>query len=62
MLKGEGKALVCESCGRAKPLAKIAGKYYCYECGRRIVEEHIREQLKELERKGIIRFDVKPKG
>ncbi|MEM0458274.1 MAG: hypothetical protein QXP94_06500 [Thermofilaceae archaeon] len=61
-MKGEDRPLVCEGCGRAKPLAKIAGKYYCYECGRRIVQEHIQEQLKELERKGIIRFDVKPKG
>lgn len=56
------KDLSCENCGRAKPLAKIAGKYYCYECGRKIVESHIYDQLKELERKGILRFDLKSKG
>lgn len=47
-------SVVCEGCGQAKPLAKITGKYYCYDCGRKIVEEHILSQLKELEKKGII--------
>ena len=46
--------VVCEGCGRAKPLAKIAGKYYCYDCGRKVVEEHILSQLKELEKRGVI--------
>jgi len=49
-------ALLCEECKRNKPMAKIAGKYYCYECGRKVIMEHLISQLRDLERRGIISF------
>lgn len=45
----------CSVCGAKKPLARIGGKYYCYECGSKLVREHIQSLLKELERKGLVR-------
>jgi DNA-directed RNA polymerase subunit RPC12/RpoP len=45
--------LRCSVCGAKKPLAKISGKYYCYECGSRLVRGHISMLLKELEKKGL---------
>jgi tRNA(Ile2) C34 agmatinyltransferase TiaS len=50
---GEGPR--CSVCGARKPLAKIGGKYYCYECGSKLVREHILLLLKELEKKGLVR-------
>ncbi len=55
MTEGPRK-VVCEICGQAKPLAKLAGRYYCYECARKVLEEHILTQLKELERRGIVQL------
>ncbi|MCS7105209.1 MAG: hypothetical protein NZ954_06570 [Thermofilaceae archaeon] len=46
--------IVCSVCGKATPIAKIAGKYYCFTCGNKIVKEHIVGLLKDLERKGFI--------
>lgn len=45
--------LRCSVCGAKKTLAKISGKYYCYECGSRLVRGHISMLLKELEKKGL---------
>lgn len=43
--------LRCSVCGAKKPLAKISGKYYCYECGSKLVKDHIFVLLKELEKR-----------
>ncbi len=45
----------CSVCGVNKPLAKIGGRYYCYDCGSKLVKEHILSLLKELERRGVVR-------
>lgn len=54
--------IVCDECKHAKPLAKINGRYYCYECGRKRVEEHIVLQLRDLERRGLIRLNLVQKN
>jgi len=46
----------CAACGRQRVAAKILGKYYCYECGSRLVREHIARLLKELEKKGLVKI------
>lgn len=55
--RGDGKQerTLCSVCGKAAPLAKISGKYYCFTCGNKIVKEHIDGLLKDLERKGFIK-------
>ncbi len=44
----------CSACGSRKVAAKIKGKYYCYECGARIMKEHVDRLIKELKEKGLI--------
>lgn len=44
----------CSVCGSRKVAAKIKGKYYCYECGARIMMEHVDRLIKELREKGLI--------
>lgn len=44
----------CSECGRRGALAKIRGKYYCYECGSRVVREHIQTLLQELRNKKLV--------
>jgi len=46
----------CARCGRRNVIAKIMGKYYCYECGSRIVKEHILRVFEELRGKGLVKI------
>jgi len=45
----------CAACGRERVAAKILGKYYCYECGSKLVKEHIARLLKGLEKRGLVK-------
>jgi len=35
----------CSVCGSTKVMAKIAGKYYCFQCGSKIVISHSRKVI-----------------
>ncbi|MCD6458019.1 MAG: hypothetical protein DRJ44_03800 [Thermoprotei archaeon] len=48
-----GKAK-CSVCGSEKVLAKINGKYYCFKCGSKIIDQHIREQIIKMKEEGLI--------
>jgi DNA-directed RNA polymerase subunit RPC12/RpoP len=43
----------CSICGSPKIYAKIEGKYYCFECGSRIILEHSTKVVKEYVQKYI---------
>lgn len=35
-------------------MAKINGKYYCFECGAKIVNKHVKKLIEDLSKKGLI--------
>ncbi|RLE64755.1 MAG: hypothetical protein DRJ38_04965 [Thermoprotei archaeon] len=44
----------CSICGSREVLAKIEGKYYCFKCGAKILNEHIKRQIKRMKEEGLI--------
>ncbi|MCD6562449.1 MAG: hypothetical protein J7K23_00865 [Thermoproteales archaeon] len=44
----------CTLCGSPEIMAKINGKYYCFKCGSKIVNEHVRKLIEDLGKKGLI--------
>jgi len=43
-------------CGSKNVVAKIMGEYYCYECGSKIVDEHLTKLMEEFKKKGLAKF------
>jgi len=41
----------CSVCGSPNVVAKIEGKYYCYECGAKLLRENSRKMLEHLKKK-----------
>ena len=46
-----GGDIRCSVCGSPNVAAKIEGKYYCYECGAKLLRENSRKMLELLKRK-----------
>ncbi len=44
----------CSVCGSKEVVALIDGKYYCFKCGSKVVEEHVLKQLREFEKRGMV--------
>ncbi len=44
----------CSVCGSPNVMAKIRGRYYCYKCGARLMQEHVTKLLESLREKGMI--------
>jgi len=50
------KEIRCVRCGSKNVVAKIMGEYYCYECGSKIVDEHLTKLMEEFKKKGLAKF------
>ena len=48
----------CSVCGSRDVLAKIEGKYYCFKCGAKILNDHLRKQVKRMREEGLIAEDI----
>lgn len=44
----------CVVCGSPNVMAKINGKYYCSNCGSKIVRENVLRQIENWKRAGLI--------
>lgn len=44
----------CAICGSPEVMAEIEGKYYCINCGFKIVRENVLRQIENWKRAGLI--------
>jgi len=41
-------------CGSKRVIAVIGGKYYCFKCGSKIVQDHVLRYIDLLKERGLI--------
>jgi len=44
----------CAICGSPNVMAKINGKYYCSNCGSKVVRENVLKQIESWKKAGLI--------
>jgi len=48
------REFVCCMCGSKRVIAVIGGKYYCFKCGSKIVQDHVLRYIDLLKERGLI--------